>query len=175
VCDSTCVLCLTAAIQYAAKMYGLEDVDADEESDGEDIEASINKELADIRTPKTKPLFRSVKLDTQCCMPSYVLNPAYPMLNMNSGVFQDAGARRTCGVCGAHLSRYGRGRAATKLQVCEKTDADYEGGKSESEGFGGGSQGGTRAVVSCGGRGAEEGEFLAISCTVHMSEITNAP
>jgi hypothetical protein len=67
------VLCLTLRVQYAAKMYGLEDMDAGEESDGEDIEASINKELADIRTPKTKPLFRSVKLDTQCCKPPCVL------------------------------------------------------------------------------------------------------
>jgi tRNA acetyltransferase TAN1 len=33
----------------------------------EDIEAEINKELADIRKPSTKPLFTSVKLDTQCC------------------------------------------------------------------------------------------------------------
>jgi hypothetical protein len=52
-------------------MYGLEDVDAGEESGSEDIEAAISKELADIRAPKTKPLFRSVKLDTQCRKPPY--------------------------------------------------------------------------------------------------------
>jgi len=34
--------------------------------DDADIEAEIKKELADIRKPSTKPLFTSVKLDTQC-------------------------------------------------------------------------------------------------------------
>lgn len=33
-----------------------------------DIEAEINQELADIRKPAGRPLFTSVKLDTQCCM-----------------------------------------------------------------------------------------------------------
>lgn len=41
------------------------DEDLDIEKD--DIEAEIKKELADIRKPSTKPLFTSVKLDTQCC------------------------------------------------------------------------------------------------------------
>ena len=57
--------------QYATKLYGeqaangtVEDVDSDA---GGDIEAEINKELADIRKPTVKPLFQSVKLDTQCC------------------------------------------------------------------------------------------------------------
>jgi tRNA acetyltransferase TAN1 len=37
------------------------------DSEGGDIEAEIKKELADIRKPTTKPLFTSLKLDTQCC------------------------------------------------------------------------------------------------------------
>jgi tRNA acetyltransferase TAN1 len=56
-------------------VYGPEqtkDIAADEGSgsEEEDIEAEINKELADIRKPSTKPLFTSVKLDTQCCKQS---------------------------------------------------------------------------------------------------------
>lgn len=42
-----------------------EDEDSDE--DEADIEADIQKELEGIRKPTTKPLFTSVKLDTQCC------------------------------------------------------------------------------------------------------------
>ncbi len=42
-----------------------EDGDADE--DQGDIEAEIQKELEGIRKPTAKPLFTSVKLDTQCC------------------------------------------------------------------------------------------------------------
>ncbi|KAJ4344994.1 hypothetical protein N0V95_006031 [Ascochyta clinopodiicola] len=57
---------------YATKLYGEEAVDGateDNDSDaGGDIEAEINKELADIRKPVVKPLFTSVKLDTQCCI-----------------------------------------------------------------------------------------------------------
>lgn len=58
-------------LQYATKLYGEQAVNGtveDEDSDaGGDIEAEINKELADIRKPIVKPLFTSVKLDTQCC------------------------------------------------------------------------------------------------------------
>jgi tRNA acetyltransferase TAN1 len=32
-----------------------------------DIEAEIDKEIADIRKPVNKPLFTSIRLDTQCC------------------------------------------------------------------------------------------------------------
>jgi len=39
----------------------------DSDSDEADIEADIQKELDGIRKPTTKPLFTSVKLDTQCC------------------------------------------------------------------------------------------------------------
>lgn len=46
---------------------GTTNVDDDDSDVGGDIEAEINKELADIRKPAVKPLFTSVKLDTQCC------------------------------------------------------------------------------------------------------------
>ncbi|KAJ4990749.1 THUMP domain-containing protein [Stagonosporopsis vannaccii] len=57
---------------YAAKLYGEQaatgttEADEDDSDVGGDIEAEINKELADIRKPAVKPLFTSVKLDTQC-------------------------------------------------------------------------------------------------------------
>ncbi|XPS68652.1 hypothetical protein M3J09_000937 [Ascochyta lentis] len=55
---------------YATKLYGEQAVNGVIEDDGSDvggdIEAEINKELADIRKPAVKPLFTSVKLDTQC-------------------------------------------------------------------------------------------------------------
>lgn len=58
-------------LKYATKLYGEQAANGtagDEDSDaGGDIEAEINKELADIRKPTVKPLFTSVKLDTQCC------------------------------------------------------------------------------------------------------------
>lgn len=59
--------------KYATKLYGEQaangtnDADEDDSDAGGDIEAEINKELADIRKPAVKPLFTSVKLDTQCC------------------------------------------------------------------------------------------------------------
>ncbi|KAL6709431.1 hypothetical protein ACN47E_001366 [Coniothyrium glycines] len=57
--------------EYATKLYGTSSVDQateNKDSDGEeaDIEAEIAKELADIRKPTTEPLFKSLKLDTQC-------------------------------------------------------------------------------------------------------------
>jgi tRNA acetyltransferase TAN1 len=61
-------------LKHATKIYGPEKtigVKADGASSAEeedDIEAEINKELADIRKPVNKPLFTSVRLDTQCCM-----------------------------------------------------------------------------------------------------------
>ncbi|KAF3047712.1 hypothetical protein E8E12_011477 [Didymella heteroderae] len=55
---------------YATKLYGEQAANGtaeEEDSDaGGDIEAEINKELADIRKPTVQPLFQSVKLDTQC-------------------------------------------------------------------------------------------------------------
>lgn len=66
--------------QYATKLYGEQAVNGtadDEDSDaGGDIEAEINKELADIRKPTVKPLFTSVKLDTQCCKRTFHVSVA---------------------------------------------------------------------------------------------------
>ncbi len=59
--------------KYATKLYGdqaANGTDGGEEEDSDvvgDIEAEINKELSDIRKPAVKPIFTSVKLDTQCC------------------------------------------------------------------------------------------------------------
>ncbi|KAF2630145.1 hypothetical protein BU25DRAFT_446944 [Macroventuria anomochaeta] len=56
---------------YAMKLYGEQAANGTAEDDDSnfsgDIEAEINKELAYIRKPAVKPLFTSVKLDTQCC------------------------------------------------------------------------------------------------------------
>ncbi|KAF1929116.1 uncharacterized protein M421DRAFT_420339 [Didymella exigua CBS 183.55] len=61
---------LLTSLKYATKLYGEQTANgtADEEDSdaGGDIEAEINKELAEIRKPTVKPLFTSVKLDTQC-------------------------------------------------------------------------------------------------------------
>jgi tRNA acetyltransferase TAN1 len=55
---------------YATKLYGEQITNGTTEGGdpdaGGDIEAEINKELADIRKPTVQPLFQSVKLDTQC-------------------------------------------------------------------------------------------------------------
>jgi tRNA acetyltransferase TAN1 len=63
--------CQLIGSQYATKLYGEQiangTVEDDDSDAGGDIEAEINKELADIRKPTVKPLFQSVKLDTQCC------------------------------------------------------------------------------------------------------------
>jgi tRNA acetyltransferase TAN1 len=58
--------------QYLPKMYEVNRADGtaedgDSNSEEGDIEADIQKELDGIRKPTTKPLFTSVKLDTQCC------------------------------------------------------------------------------------------------------------
>lgn len=60
-------------LKHATKMYGDQETNGaktDDASGSEeaDIEAEINKELADIRKPVSKPLFTNAKLDTQCCM-----------------------------------------------------------------------------------------------------------
>ncbi|KZM24988.1 uncharacterized protein EKO05_0009485 [Ascochyta rabiei] len=68
---------------YATKLYGEEAVSGateDTDSDaGGDIEAEINKELADIRKPVVKPLFTSVKLDTQCLVFFKTRSPVDPV------------------------------------------------------------------------------------------------
>jgi tRNA acetyltransferase TAN1 len=59
-------------LQYATKLYGPQTaegaIENEDSDDGGDIEAEIQKELADIHKPTVKPLFTSVKLDTLCCM-----------------------------------------------------------------------------------------------------------
>ena len=62
-------------------MYGTNEskdtaADDDSSSEGGDIEAEIKKEIADIRKPTTKPLFTSLKLDTQCCKNTQPLSGA---------------------------------------------------------------------------------------------------
>ncbi|KAF2786279.1 hypothetical protein K505DRAFT_260211 [Melanomma pulvis-pyrius CBS 109.77] len=57
--------------EYVSKMYELDHAggtaeDGDGDEDQGDIEAEIQKELDGIRKPTAKPLFTSVKLDTQC-------------------------------------------------------------------------------------------------------------
>ncbi|KAH7558238.1 hypothetical protein BM1_05510 [Bipolaris maydis] len=51
----------------------------DSDSEEGDIEAQISKELADIRNPTTKPLFTSVKLDTQCLVFFRTRSPLEPV------------------------------------------------------------------------------------------------
>ncbi|KAF1844002.1 uncharacterized protein K460DRAFT_155730 [Cucurbitaria berberidis CBS 394.84] len=68
--------------EYAAKLYGATNeaaADNDSDSEGGDIEAEISKELADIRKPTTKPLFTSVKLDTQCLIFFRTRSPIEPV------------------------------------------------------------------------------------------------
>jgi hypothetical protein len=47
-------------------LFGTTEVSGEEETKDGNIEAEIEKELKDIRNPKSKPLFTSIKLDTQC-------------------------------------------------------------------------------------------------------------
>jgi hypothetical protein len=59
-------------VQYASKLYGLEHMTGAAEEDGSDedhgdIEAAIRKETSDIRSSMAESLFKSVRLDTQCC------------------------------------------------------------------------------------------------------------
>ncbi|KAF2031823.1 hypothetical protein EK21DRAFT_99364 [Setomelanomma holmii] len=70
--------------EYATKLYEPEQLNgiaAEEPSDAEseDIEAQIKKELADMRKPSAKPLFTSVKLDTQCLMFFKTRSPVEPV------------------------------------------------------------------------------------------------
>ncbi|KAL1800107.1 hypothetical protein ACET3X_000449 [Alternaria dauci] len=70
--------------EYATTLYGTTESNgtaAENSSDSEepDIEAEIKKELADIRKPTTKPLFISLKLDTQCLMFFRTRSPIEPV------------------------------------------------------------------------------------------------
>ncbi|CAO2656406.1 Nn.00g052090.m01.CDS01 [Neocucurbitaria sp. VM-36] len=73
--------------EYASKFYGTTNGTADDndsDSEGGDIEAEINKELADIRKPTAKPLFTSVKLDTQCLIFFRTRSPIEPVSFIHS-------------------------------------------------------------------------------------------
>ncbi|KAI2476020.1 THUMP domain containing protein [Pyrenophora tritici-repentis] len=70
--------------EYATKLYGSAESngpasDDDSDDEGGDIEAEIKKELAEIRKPTTKPLFTSLKLDTQCLMFFRTRSPLEPV------------------------------------------------------------------------------------------------
>jgi|TARA_R110002003_G_scaffold68_20_gene6223 hypothetical protein len=82
---------------YEPEQVGGEAAEGQSDAEIDDIEAEIKKELADIRKPSAKPLFTSVKLDTQCCKqdPSISgLDLTYP-----SDLLQDTRADRARGVC----------------------------------------------------------------------------
>ncbi|KAF2849410.1 hypothetical protein T440DRAFT_469504 [Plenodomus tracheiphilus IPT5] len=70
--------------EYATRLYGTSEANATagddaSDSDGGDIEDEIKKEIADIRKPTTKPLFSSVKLDTQCLIFFRTRKPLEPV------------------------------------------------------------------------------------------------
>ncbi|KAH9862232.1 hypothetical protein IAQ61_010435 [Plenodomus lingam] len=70
--------------EYATALYGTTEANATamddvSDSDGGDIEEEIKKEIADIRKPTTKPLFSSVKLDTQCLVFFRTRKPVEPV------------------------------------------------------------------------------------------------
>ncbi|CAG5149011.1 uncharacterized protein ALTATR162_LOCUS2283 [Alternaria atra] len=70
--------------EYATTLYGTAEsngtaAEDSSDSEGGDIEAEIKKELADIRKPTTKPLFTSLKLDTQCLMFFRTRSPIEPV------------------------------------------------------------------------------------------------
>ncbi|KAH6859986.1 hypothetical protein AA0119_g12058 [Alternaria tenuissima] len=70
--------------EYATTLYGTAEsngtaAEDSSDSEGGDIEAEIKKELADIRKPATKPLFTSLKLDTQCLMFFRTRSPIEPV------------------------------------------------------------------------------------------------
>jgi len=70
--------------EYAAKLYpsGAISQGAEEDAsdaDGGDIEDDIKKEIADLRNPASKPLFTSIKLDTQCLIFFRTRKPLEPV------------------------------------------------------------------------------------------------
>ncbi|KAF2734685.1 hypothetical protein EJ04DRAFT_602369 [Polyplosphaeria fusca] len=79
---------------YASQLYGTthgtgaaRDDNADEQ--GADIEAEIQKELDDIRTPDADPLFTSVRLDTQCLL-FFKTRPPVEPVSFAEKICQDA-------------------------------------------------------------------------------------
>lgn len=70
--------------EHATALYGTSEAnlmaeDDASDSDGGDIEDEIKKEIAGIRKPTTKPLFSSVKLDTQCLVFFRTRKPLEPV------------------------------------------------------------------------------------------------
>jgi hypothetical protein len=108
---------------YGEQANGAE-ANENEEDEEQDIEAEIKKELADIRKPSTKPLFTSVKLDTQCCKQRLVCMRDWT-LTYPSNILQNTRASRTRGVHREDLSGYRGWHAAAKLSLCEASNADH--------------------------------------------------
>jgi tRNA acetyltransferase TAN1 len=68
--------------KYAEKFYGVDGTAANSKgiaSDDEDVDATIEKELNSLRKPEAKPLFTSIKLDTQCLVFFKVSPPIEPV------------------------------------------------------------------------------------------------
>ncbi|KAK8203896.1 THUMP domain-containing protein [Phyllosticta capitalensis] len=72
--------------QYCKKLYGVNgdgttegSGDASDEEDGGDIEAEIKKEIEGIRKPTKEPLFRSVRIETDCIMFFKTRSPIDPV------------------------------------------------------------------------------------------------
>ncbi|ORY06040.1 THUMP domain-containing protein [Clohesyomyces aquaticus] len=75
--------------EYASRLYDVsqpgeaaDDEDADEDKGG--IEAEIKRELEGIRNPNAKPLFTSVKLNTQCLIFFKTRQPVEPISFVHS-------------------------------------------------------------------------------------------
>jgi hypothetical protein len=108
---------------YGEQANGAE-ANEDEEDEEQDIEAEIKKELADIRKPSTKPLFTSVKLDTQCCKQGLVCIRNWTLTHP-SNILQNTRASRARGVHREDMSGHRSWHAAAKLSLCEASNADH--------------------------------------------------
>ncbi|KAF2827566.1 THUMP domain-containing protein [Ophiobolus disseminans] len=105
--------------EYATKVYQPEQSNTaagDDDSNEEevDIEAEIKKEVAEIRKP-TKPLFTSVKLDTQCLMFFRTRSPVEPVSFVEK-ICQDAAA-------GVQIQNCRYVKRLTPITACEKANA----------------------------------------------------
>lgn len=97
-----------------------------------DIEAEINRELADIRKPSRMPLFTSVKLDTQCCRSAHSSETATA-----DAVWSDVLPYVFASGAGVlhrdNLSRLNVWRAATELSLREAIDPNHGNREGEHE------------------------------------------
>jgi tRNA acetyltransferase TAN1 len=123
-----------------------------------DIEAEITKELADIRKPSTKPLFTSVKLDTQCRKPPTRPTSAHTDTRP-SDVLPDTFACRTRVFCREDLPRIGGRCTAAELSVREATDPNYGDRQSNSEGSRGCCESSACATFSWSRSSRQKSEF----------------